>query len=200
MFNHAEEHLKIVDPIIAKLINRYGSCTLTSHNDYFLALCEAIISQQLSAKAAETIAKRFLALYPKEEIDFNPNIVLSTPLEKITSVGISRSKASYIKDLAEKFDQVFLTQDFSPLTDEEIISKITIIKGIGRWTAEMFLIFSLNRLDVLPTGDLGIKRATQQLYGLDDLPNPKHLSEIANCWKPYRSIASWYLWRSIDNK
>ncbi|MFY9225720.1 MAG: DNA-3-methyladenine glycosylase [Blastocatellia bacterium] len=200
MFNHAEEHLKTVDPIIAKLINRYGSCTLASHNDYFWALCEAIISQQLSAKAAETIAKRFLALYPKEEIDFNPSTILATPLEKITSVGISRSKASYIKDLAEKFDQVFLTQDFSPLDDEEIISKITIIKGIGRWTAEMFLIFSLNRLDVLPTGDLGIKRATQQLYGLADLPNPKQLSEIASCWKPYRSIASWYLWRSIDNK
>lgn len=196
MFKVAEQHLEKTDPIIAKLIKQYSPCTLASEQDYFWALCSSIISQQLSTKAADTIASRFRALY--EGLPFNASTVLDTPLEKLTSVGISRAKASYIKDLAEKFPTI--NKDFSILSDKEIVEHLVTVKGIGCWTAEMFLIFSLNRLDILPTGDLGVKRAVQIQYQLDDLPTPKQLLDIGKAWQPYRTIASWYLWRSLNNK
>lgn len=199
MFKLAEEHLSSSDRVMAKLIELYKPCTLKPQTDYFEVLCESIISQQLSVKASDTIVKRFRSLYT-EDNPFSPLSVRNTPSEKITSVGVSRAKTSYIKDLAEKYQTDLESQDFQKLSDEDIISLLTRVKGIGRWTAEMFLIFSLNRLDILPLGDLGIKRAVTIEYELKELATPKELLEIGKKWRPYSSVASWYLWRSLDPK
>jgi DNA-3-methyladenine glycosylase II len=197
MFKLAENHLSNTDRVIAKLIEFYKPCTLTPQKNHFEVLCNSIISQLISTKAADTIANRFRALY-KNSIE--PLDILNTPIEELTSIGISRTKAICIKDLAEKYQTNLKNQDFQQLSDEEIISLLISVKGIGRWTAEIFLIFSLNRLDVLPIADLGIKRAITTQYQLSEIPKPKKLLEIGENWRPYRSIASWYLWRSLHNK
>ncbi len=197
MFKLAEKHLSSSDQILAKLIETYKPCVLAPKTNYFEVLCDSIISQLISTKAAETIFNRFRALY-KDSI--SPIAVLSTPVEQLRSIGISLAKANSIKDLAEKYQTSLKDQDFQQLSDEEIISSLTSVKGIGRWTAEIFLIFSLNRPDVLPAGDLGLKRAVTIHYQLNDLATPKKLLEIGEKWRPYRSVASWYLWRSLNNK
>jgi DNA-3-methyladenine glycosylase II len=200
MFKLAEEHLSNSDRVIAKIIEAHKPCVLKPQTNYFEVLCESIISQQLSVKAADTIIKRFHNLYNKENNPLNPTNLSNTPIENLTSVGLSRAKASYVKDLADRYQSLLDKRDFKQLSDEEIISLLTCVKGIGRWTAEMFLIFSLNRLDVLPLGDLGIKRAVTIAYNLEALATPKQLLEIGEKWRPYRSVASWYLWRSVDPK
>ncbi|MBI4852495.1 MAG: DNA-3-methyladenine glycosylase 2 family protein [Acidobacteria bacterium] len=199
MFKLAEEHLTNSDEIMAKLIKLHKPCTLKEHKNHFEVLCDSIISQQLSTKAADTIAKRFQALYSKDN-PFSPRAVLNTSTEDLRSVGLSRAKTAYIKDLAENYQTNLKDRDFQKLSDEEVITLLTSVKGIGRWTAEMFLIFSLNRLDILPVGDLGIKRAVTIEYQLKELVTPKQLIEIGEKWRPYRSVASWYLWRSLNNK
>ena len=198
-FHAAEQHLAKADPSMKALIKAHGSCRLKPQKDYFLVLCDAIISQQLSVKAAATIVARFCALFPKEMP--TPALVLGMPDDIVRGVGCSGAKVRYIKDLAANFESKTLKpKQFSTLGDEELIELLTQVKGIGRWTAEMFLIFSLNRLDVMATDDLGLRKGMMKVYGLPDLPKRAQMLEIAEVWKPYRSIASWYLWRSLDNE
>ncbi len=164
--------------------------------DYFAALCDAIISQQLSPQAAETIFNRFLALFPARRP--TPRSVAKTPMSVFPAVGLSKQKAGYLKDVAVGCRDGRITpRRFARQSNEEIIASLVSIRGIGRWTAEMFLMFALNRLDVLPVDDLGIRKAIQRHYGLRSLPVASRLRKIGQVWHPYETIACWYLWRSL---
>jgi DNA-3-methyladenine glycosylase II len=198
----AERLLSRRDPRLRNLIKRYGPCAIRPHTRYFHTLVGSIISQQLSTKAADTIHKRFLALYTPSRLP-KPAQILETPDENLRACGMSFQKIAYIKDIAAKTeDRTLKFARLSRLTDDEVIGMLTQVKGIGVWTVHMFLIFSLGRMDVLPVGDLGIRRAIQLSYGFDQLPTPEEMDRIAseNGWRPYCSIASWYLWRSLENK
>ncbi len=189
-------HLARVDPIMRALIARVGPCELRPWRQYFLTLCGSIIAQQLSMRVADVIQNRFVALYPRRRP--TPATVVRASLARLRSVGLSKQKATYLKDLASGFlDGRIHTGRFARQSNEEIITALTSIHGIGRWTAEMFLMFSLNRLDVLPVDDLGIKKAVQRWYGLRALPTAKKIRAIGQGWHPYETIASWYLWRSL---
>ncbi|MDZ7362605.1 MAG: DNA-3-methyladenine glycosylase [candidate division KSB1 bacterium] len=197
-FSQGQLHLSQADPILATLISRYGQCTIQPQRQYFAALVEAILSQQLSVKAAATIFKRF-----KEKLGgrITPEKILRWTAPQFRAVGISRQKTSYLRDLAAKWQNGALApRRFTGMTDEEVIAALTQVKGIGRWTAEMFLIFSLLRPDVLPVDDLGFRKAVQIAYKLRRLPDAKRLTQIAEPWRPYRSLATWYLWASLENK
>jgi DNA-3-methyladenine glycosylase II len=159
-----------------------------------------IISQQLSTKAAATIHARFLALLPDQGKPA-PHHVLRLDDTAMRGVGLSRQKMSYLRDLSEKvLDGSLQTDLLATLPDEEVIEALTRVKGVGRWTAEMILIFRLLRPDVLPVGDLGIVKAIQKAYRLRKTPDAKRMLTIAQPWRPYRSVASWYLWKSLDNE
>ncbi|HZS12200.1 MAG TPA: DNA-3-methyladenine glycosylase [Nitrospirales bacterium] len=196
--NHepACRHLTKADPVLARLIDRIGRCSLAPRRGLFLTLCDSIISQQLSPAAADTIYRRFCALVPGSRP--TPAFVSRVPLARLRAVGVSPQKAAYLKALASAVRRRHLdARRLSGLDNEEIIAALVAVKGIGRWTAEMFLIFALNRPDVLPVDDLGIRKAVQRWYGLGTLPAPRTLQRIAQRWRPYESIACWYLWRSL---
>ena len=164
----------------------------------FSALAEAIVYQQLNGKAAETIFKRFAALAGDP---LTPGGILKLSDEQLRGVGLSKQKSGYLKDLAEKTASGAL--DFAKLPglcDEEVILHLTQVKGIGVWTAHMFLMFSLRRPNVLPTGDYGVQMAIKKHYRKRNLPRPKDMEKIARAWEPYRSVACWYMWRSLDIK
>lgn len=200
--NKAERTLARRDKRLGAFIKRYGSCSIRPHTRYFHTLVGSIISQQLSTKAADTIHKRFLALYAPSKTPL-PAQILATSTEELRATGISFQKAAYIKDIAAKTEDGTLKFNrLSKMSDDEIIKMLTTVKGIGVWTVHMFLIFSLGRMNVLPVGDLGIRRGIQLAYGFDELPNPEQIEKVAdeNGWRPYCSIASWYLWRSLENK
>lgn len=198
LFEEAEKHLAKADPVMKCLISERGHCTLKPHKDTFYVLCDAIISQQLSVKASATIVKRFCALFPKDTP--TPELVLKVDNEDIRAVGCSNAKVRYVKDLAEKFlDGTLKPKQFSRMEDGDLITALVQVKGIGRWTAEMYLIFSLNRPNVMAVDDLGLRKAMMVLYKLPEMPKPAQMLAIAEKWQPYRSIASWYLWRSLDN-
>lgn len=214
----AVTHLKKSDPILRKIITGIGPCRMQFSPPEFHSLAEAIIYQQLNGKAAETIFNRFAALAGEPLM---PEGILKLSDEQMRGVGLSKQKSSYLKDLAEKTASGLL--DFarlSELSDDEVIEHLTQVKGIGVWTAHMFLMFSLKRENVLPTGDFGVRMAMFKHY-LDvqtvkkskkgaaakngrkkkiNLPSPEQMEKIAECWKPYRSLACWYLWRSLDTK
>ena len=197
-FSQAQNHLAQADPVLAAIISRHGPCTLQPQKKYFVALAKAILSQQLSVKAATTIFRRF-----KEKLDghVTPEKILQLRLPQFRAVGISRQKTGYLRDLAAHWQAGHLApRRLIKMSDEEVIAALTQVKGIGRWTAEMFLIFSLLRPDVLPVDDLGFRNAVQRAYGLRRLPEAKRLTQMASCWRPYRSVATWYLWASLDNK
>ncbi len=167
----------------------------------FQSLAQSIIYQQLSGKAAGTILARFVALYnAKGKTKFpTPEQVLKTPMPKLRSVGLSGQKASYLKDLAAKFkDGTVNPKNFSRMSDAEIIEHVTAVKGIGEWTAQMFLMFTLARPDVLPTGDLGIQKAFQRVFKLRAKPSPERMEKLAKQWTGHRTVASMYLWRMLD--
>jgi DNA-3-methyladenine glycosylase II len=188
------------DPVLAALIRAHGPCGLADavRIDYFSALVRSIIFQQLSTKAASTIHTRLVALLPDGKVTA-PGIAALTE-EQLRSVGISRQKSMYLRDLSEKVVSGILTlEGVEALDDEGVIAALTTVKGIGRWTAEMFLMFRLHRPDVMPVGDLGILTAVQRAYGMRKRPTPERLRKLGDTWKPYRSIACWYLWRSLDN-
>ncbi len=200
--NKAERTLARRDKRLREFIKRYGPCRIRPHTRYFQTLVGSVISQQLSTKAADTIQKRFLALYAPTRSP-RPSQILLTPDEDLRACGMSFQKISYIKDIAAKTEEGALKlSKLSRLSDEEIIEMLTQVKGIGVWTVHMFLIFSLGRFDVLPVGDLGIRRAIQLAYGFDQLPTADEIERVAdeNGWRPYCSVASWYLWRSLENK
>lgn len=190
-------HLKKVDSVLAKVIKQVPKPAWELETDYFRSLVEAIINQQLSDKAADTIIGRFNTLFKK--LPYSPRDVLKLDKEKIRGVGISYSKASYLHDLAQKIlDKSLDFERIDELSDEEVVVHLTQVKGIGQWTAEMFLMFSLGRENVFSYGDQGIKNAIKKLYKLKDLPTPKQAEKISSKWKPYRSWACRYLWRSLD--
>ena len=196
---HAAAHLSN-DPVLAPVIAQAGLCTITPHADYYRALCDAIIGQQLSVKAAATIKQRFGDLFggtvPR------PQAILDTSIQQLRGCGLSNAKALYIQDLARHIlDGSLNLAQLPQLTNETIIKELTAVKGIGEWTAHMFLMFCMGRMDVLAVGDLGIRSAAKKLYALDSLPTPQQLTEIsrANNWQPYQSAACWYLWYSLDN-
>jgi DNA-3-methyladenine glycosylase II len=193
-------HLAGADPVMGRLVEKQGPRTLTPTDDYFFTLVEAIASQQLATKAADTIIGRIRALVPGEGTP-DADQVLALPDESLRGAGLSWSKVSYIKDLAERVASGRLPLDhISRMDEEEIIEALVAVKGIGRWTAEMFLIFSLARPDVLAVDDYGLRAAMRDLYGLPDLPKPAAMREVAEPWRPYRSYASLYLWRSRERE
>lgn len=198
----AEKHLARRDAILRPIIKQYTPCRIQPHTRYFETMVGSIISQQLSTKAAATIQSRFKALYAPSRT-LKPEQIMQTPPEQLRAVGLSGQKASYILDLASKTQTGAIKfNQLSKLENDEIIQMLTQVKGIGVWTVHMFLIFSLGRLDVLPVGDLGIRNAIQRLYGFDHAPLPAEIEALATerGWRPYCSIASWYLWRSLQNK
>jgi DNA-3-methyladenine glycosylase II len=184
------------DPILGRIIDSVGDYSLKKRNHHFAVLVESIVSQQLATRAAEAIFRRFKDLYPKFP---TASDILATKKSKLRSVGLSSMKIEYIKDLAKKVDQGKIkTRTLSKMSDEEVISHLTQVKGIGRWTAEMFLIFSLGRQDVLPVHDLGLRKGVQMAFSLSELPEPNEVENLGKRWKPYRSIATWYLWKSLQ--
>jgi DNA-3-methyladenine glycosylase II len=194
------KYLKKSDPALAELFGKYKPHTITPSQNYFESLADAIMSQQLSGKAADTIIKRFKALFPKVKFA-SPKQVLTKTDAELRSVGLSGAKASYLKNLAQAFaDKTLDFQYIDKQTDEEIITMLVAIKGIGRWTAEMFLIFALGRPDVFSVGDLGLRNAVKKIYGLRKDPSPKKLIQLSDRWQPYRSTASLYLWASLNNR
>ena len=198
----AARELALADPALKELIRRIGSCELgmTRRRHYFPALVEAIIHQQLSGKAAASILARFRALYPSRRFPAAEEVA-RTSAAQLRSAGLSSQKVSYLKDLASRVaDGSFPLRRISAMDDGEVIRRLTEVKGIGRWTGEMFLIFTLGRPDVLPVTDLGIRKAVQRVYGYKTLPAPRTLERIGRRWEPYRSVAAWYLWASVDGK
>jgi 3-methyladenine DNA glycosylase/8-oxoguanine DNA glycosylase len=162
-------------------------------------LTRALVSQQLSVKAASTIFSRFLALFPDDGGFPAPEQVLQVPLDQLRAVGLSRQKASYLQDLCTRSVAGTLPLDeLDGMSDEEVMETLTAVKGIGRWTAEMILIFQLGRPDILPVDDVGVLRAIQNVYGLRRRPSAAQVLRLGEKWRPYRSVASWYLWCSLD--
>jgi DNA-3-methyladenine glycosylase II len=199
----AERLLRRVDPAFRPIIRRVGPCTLAPRRDYFVVLCKAIFTQQISTTVAAVLFKRFRALFPR--LRPTPASVLKlfgssadpeSVLEKMRACGLSRQKTSYLVDLAHHFnDGRIPTRRLCRMTDEEIIDALVPVRGIGRWTAEMFLIFVLNRPDVLPVDDLGLREGVRDIAGLARRPTLAEVTARAEIWRPYRSIATWYLWR-----
>ena len=190
-------HLRRQDPIMRKVIRAVGPFTMRPRRNRFGTLVCSIISQQISGAAASNIIDRLVALLEPDGI--KPEKLASAKESDLRAVGLSRQKASYVLDLARKtLDGTVRLDNIGRLTDEAVIEMLTKVKGIGRWTAEMFLIFSLGRLDVLPVDDLGVRSAIRKLYGLADLPDKVTCLELAAPWRPYASIASWYCWQSLD--
>jgi len=187
------------DNTLAGLIKSIGKYSIELHRDPFESLLKSIIYQQLSGKSANAIYKRFLNYYNGNVPQ--PEQIITTPNEIFrTKIGLSFRKIEYIKDLSSRISTKRLDLSLLPtMTDEEIITELIKVKGIGRWTAEMFLIFGLGRQDVMPLQDLAIRKAIQKLYNLSHLPDSKHILKISSSWKPYRSIATWYLWKSLTN-
>lgn len=194
----AEAYLSSNDPVMKKLIDRHGPCTITdgkgSHYHY---LVHAIINQQLSVKAAASIEAKLQTHL--NATHYQPDSVLACSFDELRACGLSGSKVQYVKNIAEHINSGELDlDDLDGMSDTEISSKLMVIKGIGQWTADMFLMFSLKRPDVLPVGDLALRRAMQQLYGIKEDAQHKRYRTAAKPWQPYRSIASWYCWAHVD--
>ena len=198
----AERHLSRRDAVLRVFIRKHGPCRLRPHARYFETLVDAIVSQQLSSKASETILNRFKTLYSPVRFPTAAHI-LRTDQESLRGVGLSGQKISYLKDLSTRTHEKTLRLNrFSRMGDQEVIDMLVAVKGIGLWTAQMFLIFSLGRLNVLPVGDLGVRRAIERGYGLGELPGAEEIEKLAGerRWHPYCSVASWYLWRSLEKQ
>jgi DNA-3-methyladenine glycosylase II len=194
----AVNHLKKSDPVLRAIIARVGPCRMEYGPPEFHSLAEAIVYQQLNGKAALTIFKRFAALAGDP---VTPAGILKLTELQMRSVGLSKQKSSYLRDMAERAARGEL--DFSKLralSDEEVTEHLTQVKGVGKWTAQMFLMFTLRRPNVLPTGDFGVQMAIRKHYNKRKLPKPATMEKLARAWEPYRSVACWYLWRSLDLK
>jgi DNA-3-methyladenine glycosylase II len=195
----AEKHLSQHDKQLAALIKYYGAAGLKPHTDYYGELVSSIVGQQLSAKAGATIWRRVLELFDGQMP--SPQQLVEIDAEKIRAAGVSYPKIGYMKDLAQHIIDGRLDLDHAAtLSNQELMTQLTAVKGIGEWSAHMFMIFSLGRLDILPVGDLGIRKAAMALYGLGELPDRFTLEKLAakNRWPPYESVAAWYLWKSLD--
>jgi len=194
----AVQYLCKVDSNLEKIIKIVGKYSINIRNDPFQSLVESIIYQQLAGKAATAIYNRFINYYNNKQI--TPTLILNSHNDNLKKVGLSNRKIDYLKDLAlHVYDGRINLEELPKMNDEEIINKLVNVKGIGRWTSEMFLIFSLGRQDILPVTDLGVRKAIQKVYSLSELPKPNIMMEIAKPWRPYRSIATWYLWKFLSN-
>jgi DNA-3-methyladenine glycosylase II len=194
----ARTHLTKADPVLARIIAEVGALGITPRRERFQALARAIIFQQLAGAAANAIYGRFVALFPGVEFPLPEQVLAKTDAE-LRSVGLSEKKALYIKDLATHIRDGKLNFDqFDQMTDDEIVAHLTQVKGIGKWTAEIFLMFHLGRPDVMPGDDLGVQNAVKRHYRMRQRPNRKRLLKHAERWRPYRTAAAWYLWRSLD--
>jgi DNA-3-methyladenine glycosylase II len=200
----AFDHLAGCDPVLGGLVSDHGPLDEEERrrgrpDDAYGALLRAIVGQQLSVKAARTIYDRLCALYGDRTP--TPAELIETDPDDLRGVGLSRAKASYLRDLAEHVEDGELDLEQLPeLPDDEVSAQLIAVKGLGRWTVDMFLMFHLGRPDILPVGDLGIRRAVQIAYGLGDLPDVAELTRIAQPWQPHRTLACLYLWASLDNE
>jgi DNA-3-methyladenine glycosylase II len=196
----AANHVASNDKKLAKVIKASGPCRIKPHADHYGELVSNIVGQQLSTKAAYSIWQRVLALFNGKMP--TPEQLIEVDDQRLRDVGLSWAKVRYVKDLATHIlDGRLDLAHISTMPNEQLIEQLTAVKGIGEWSAHMFMMFGLGRLDILPVGDLGIKKAVQNLYGLDEMPDAARLITIAseNGWHPYESVASWYLWQSLDN-
>jgi DNA-3-methyladenine glycosylase II len=192
----ALKHLVVADARLAATIKSVGAHEIKLRKDPFQSLVEAIIYQQLAGRAADAIYGRFIKIHGRFP---RPVQLLATRDSKLRSVGLSARKIEYLKDLASRVSDGRLKLNLLPeMTDEQVVGQLVQVKGIGRWTAEMFLIFCLGRQDVLPVGDLGLRKAIQKAYSLTELPTPASMRDIAQLWKPYSSVATWYMWKSLE--
>ena len=197
----AAEYLSKSDPVLAPIIADAGLATLEAHQDYYGALVNSIISQQLSVKAADAIEKRFLMLFDGKFP--TPEQILTKSADELRAIGFSYMKAGYAHDLAQHIlDGKIKFEKFDNFSNDFIIAELIDVKGIGEWTAHMFLMFCMGRLDILPVGDLGIRNGITKLYGLNKVATPDDVIRISrqNKWAPYQSVASWYVWQSLKNK
>jgi len=191
-------YLSSLNVNLSKFLKSYNVPTLPVEKNYFWALCRSVIYQKISGKAAKKISDRYLSLYANGP-RMLPSEVIDIDIEKIFKVGISRQKASYIKNIAHAFNTKIIDEkNISKLDDQEIISQLKTIKGVGRWTAEMFLIFTLRRSDIFPVTDLGVQKGFKIFYSLDDLPTIELMIKKSESWKPYRTIMSLYLWYAVE--
>ncbi len=195
----ARKHLRRSDPVLDLLIRRVGPCTLTPRRDYFVVLCKAIFTQQISTTVAAVLFNRFRDLFPgRRPTPARVIELLRDQPNAARGCGLSRRKTTYILDLAEHFVEGRIpTRRLSRMDDESVITALNDVKGIGRWTAEMFLIFTLNRPDVLPVDDFGLRKSIQKHYELRMPPDAKKMMAMSHVWRPYRSIATWYFWRGL---
>ncbi len=191
-------HLRAVDPAWSPIIDRIGPCQLRPRRDHFDTLVRAIIGQQISTKAAASIDARLRALAGGSH---HAETLLEFGEEALHGVGLSRVKARYVLNLADAVvSRRVRLHRLNALSDEEIVEQLTSVKGIGRWTAEMFLIFSLNRPDVLPVADLGVRVGLRNHFGLGELPKPRECETLTEPWRPYRTVAMWYLWQGLKTR
>lgn len=193
-------HLRTADPVMARLIDQVGPFKLARHPEHFQALVRAIMFQQLAGAACQAILDRFVALFPGAPFP-TPSQVLEASDEQLRGAGLSRQKLAYLKDLARHVGEDSLNfHRFPRMDDEEIIADLIRVKGIGRWTAEMFLMFNLGRPDVLPVNNLGFRTAAMKAYRMRQLPTAKQLRKLGERWRPYRTVAVWYLWQMVRLK
>ncbi|MCP9440786.1 MAG: DNA-3-methyladenine glycosylase [Nitrospira sp.] len=197
----AEEHLARVDSVMGRLIRDVGPCTLTPQprRPLFESLVRAIAYQQLHAQAAESILRRLIALWPGQRFP-SPEQLLAIPEGQLRATGLSRAKIAALRDLAEKTldGTVPAKQVLARMDDQSVIERLTVVRGIGQWTVEMFLIFHLGRPDILPVTDFGVRNGFRIAYDLRKMPAPNRVRQHGERWKPYRTVAAWYLWRAVD--
>ena len=192
----AMTHLRRSDPVLGGIIERVGPCRMAVEvNTPFASLAEAILYQQISGKAAASIHKKLLGVMGTRRL--SPAALLALSDEQLRGAGLSRQKARYLRDLAEQTTKGLPLRRVHRMEDEEVVAVLTGVKGIGRWTAQMFLMFRLGRPDILPVDDYGVQKAMKSAYRLRSLPKPERMTRIAEAWRPYRSVACWYLWRSL---
>jgi len=192
----AKKILSKRDPVLKKIIKKYQKGFLTTKNKPFYSLCRTIIGQQISTKAADSIWRKFETKCKKK---INPRTVLKLPSRKLKSAGLSRQKVSYLKNIAKNFNnKSFNLRKLRKMNDKEAINYITQLKGLGVWSAQMFLMFNLNRVDIYPIGDIGLLRALSLNYKTSYPPSKKFLDKISNLHSGYRTVLTWYMWRSID--
>ena len=195
-WNKAKKILSKRDPILRKIIKKYKTGFLTTKNKPFFSICRTIVGQQISTKAADSIWLKFEAKCKKK---INPETILKLPTHNLKSAGLSRQKVSYLKNIAKNFkNKSFNIKDIKKMNDENAINYITQLKGLGVWSAQMFLMFNLNREDIYPTADIGLLRAISKNYKTSYPPSKRYLNKISKLHKDYRTVFTWYMWRSID--
>ena len=190
--------LKNQDKALVKLLNKFSPRDIFTEKNYFKSLTRFVIYQQLTGKAAKTILDRFVRLYEVEDYPL-PQDVVNTDHKVLRSVGLSNAKANYIKNIAQAFlDNTIQADNLHNLPDDEVINQLVSIKGVGPWTAQMFLMFTLARPDIFPTGDLGVQKGFQKYFKLKVLPTPNELEKRSQIWKPHRTVVSLFLWKIVD--